>query len=135
MSTATARAAKPPVPEAAEALTLVSRVAIPGEILPDCADHRTLGVAIHRLLWRGRGRAAEIPLATLGAGWHGLETAETGHAKTGHWRWSTGESEIPLAWVRPRHLASAGRLVVTVRAGGLRYLAPPPHLAQARAAA
>ncbi len=118
-----------PVPDAA-APRLVSRIAIPGEILPDCADHRPLGVAVHRLLWRGRGRAAEIPLATLGAGWHALEAGEHGH-----WRWSAGESEIPLAWVRPRHLAGAGQLWVTIAAAGLRYLAAPAHLDRARAAA
>ena len=118
-----------PVPDAA-APRLVSRIAIPGEILPDCADHRPLGVAVHRLLWRGRGRAAEIPLATLGAGWHALEAGESGH-----WRWSAGESEIPLAWARPRHLAGAGRLLVTIGTGGLRYLAAPARLGQALAAA
>lgn len=109
---------------------LVSRIAIPGEILPDCTDHRPLGVAVHRLLWRGRGRSAEIPLATLGAGWHPLEACETGY-----WRWSAGEAEIPLAWARPRHLAGAGRLLVTVAAGGLRYLAAPADLDQTLAAA
>ena len=108
-----------PVPDGA-APRLVSRIAVPGEILPDCADHRPLGVAVHRLLWQGRGRAAEIPLATLGAGWHALEAAESGH-----WRWSDGESEIPLAWVRPRHLAGGGQLRVTIAASGLRYLAAP----------
>ena len=118
-----------PVPDAA-APRLVSRIAIPGEILPDCADHRPLGVAVHRLLWCGRGRAAEIPLATLGAGWHALEAGESGH-----WRWSAGESEIPLAWARPRHLAGAGRLLVTIGTGGLRYLAAPARLDQALAAA
>ncbi len=118
-----------PVPDAA-APRLVSRIAIPGEILPDCADHRPLGVAVHRLLWRGRGRAAEIPLATLGASWHALEAGESGH-----WRWSAGESEIPLAWARPRHLAGAGRLLVTIGTGGLRYLAAPARLGQALAAA
>ena len=114
-----------PVPDGA-APRLVSRIAVPGEILPDCADHRPLGVAVHRLLWQGRGRAAEIPLATLGAGWHALEAAESGH-----WRWSDGESEIPLAWVRPRHLAGAGQLRVTIAASGLRYLAAPAPLDRA----
>jgi hypothetical protein len=114
-----------PVPDGA-APRLVSRIAVPGEILPDCADHRPLGVAVHRLLWQGRGRAADIPLATLGAGWHALEAAESGH-----WRWSDGESEIPLAWVRPRHLAGAGQLRVTIAASGLRYLAAPAPLDRA----
>ncbi len=114
-----------PVPDGA-APRLVSRIAVPGEILPDCADHRPLGVAVHRLLWQGRGRAADIPLATLGAGWHALEAAESGH-----WRWSDGESEIPLAWVRPRHLAGGGQLRVTIAASGLRYLAAPAPLDRA----
>ncbi len=109
-----------PVPEPAKMLTLVSRVAVPGEILPDCADHRPLGVALHRLVFRGRGRAAEIPLASLRDGWHALEMSDAGH-----WRWSMGEGDIPLAWARPPHLAGAGRLLVTVRASGLRYLAAP----------
>ncbi len=120
-----------PIPEAPEApLWLVSRIAIPGEILPDCADHRPLGVNVQRLLWRGRGRGAEIPLATLGAGWHALETPAEGSS-----RWSAGESEIPLGWVRPRHLAGPGRLFVTMGKTSLRYLAAPRRFARARIAA
>ena len=115
-----------PVPEATRAarLILASAIAIPGEILPDCADHRPLGVAVHRLRWRGR-RAAEIPLIDLTRGWHDLEQ----NPKGAGWRWSDGAGHLPRL--------GPGHVECTVGAGNLSYLVAPPPPAyekQARAA-
>ena len=81
-----------PIPEAQTTgkLTLASAITLPGDILPACADHRPLGVALHRLVFRGRERVAEIPLSTLAQGWHGLEKGVRGAC----WRWSDGAGRL-----------------------------------------
>ncbi len=105
-------------------LTLASAIAIPGDILPDCADHRPLGIALHRLVFRGRGGATEITLNTLARGWYDLEKS----AKGACWRWSDGAGELP-------HLGP-GLLECTTATGDLGYLiAPAPPAKQPRAAA
>ena len=105
-------------------LTLASAIAIPGDILPDCADHRPLGIALHRLVFRGRGGATEITLNALARGWYDLEKS----AKGACWRWSDGAGELP-------HLGP-GLLECTTATGDLGYLiAPAPPAKQPRAAA
>jgi hypothetical protein len=102
-----------PIPEAARGrLTLTSAIAIPGEILPDCADHRPLGVAVRRLVFRGRARAREIPLGDLALGWHDLE--ETAGSR---WRWSDGGGQLPRL--------GPGFLECATATSGLTYLLAP----------
>ena len=69
-----------PIPEAQTTgkLTLASAITLPGDILPDCADHRPLGIALHRLVFRGRGGATEITLNTLARGWYDLKKSAKG---------------------------------------------------------
>ncbi len=105
-------------------LTLASAITLPGDILPACADHRPLGVAVHRLIFRGRERAAEIPLSTLAQGWHGLEKDVRGAC----WRWSDGAGHLPRL--------GAGVVECTIATAGLTYLiAPPPHARASRSRA
>ncbi len=108
-----------PIPEAARGrLTLTSAIAIPGEILPDCADHRPLGVAVRHLVFREGERAIEIPLGDLSHGWHDLE--ETAGNRR---RWSDGAGQLPRL--------GPGLLECTTATSGLTYLLAPSLSARA----
>ena len=105
-------------------LTLASAITLPGDILPACADHRPLGVALHRLVFRGRERAVDIPLRDLGSGWYDAEKS----AKGACWRWSDGAGHLPRL--------GAGVVECTTATAGLTYLiAPPPHARASRSRA
>ncbi|WP_287787286.1 hypothetical protein, partial [Acidiphilium sp.] len=112
-----------PIPEARTAgkLTLASAIAIPGDILPDCADHRPLGIAVHRLVFRGRGGAMDIPLGALETGWYGVEESAKGGAR---WRWSDGAGQLPRL--------GPGVIACTTATAGLAYLIAPPSPSGAR---
>ncbi len=115
-----------PIPEAQTTgkLTLASAITLPGDILPACADHRPLGVALHRLVFRGRERAVDIPLRDLGSGWYDAEKS----AKGACWRWSDGAGHLPRL--------GAGVVECTTATAGLTYLiAPPPHARASRSRA
>ena len=113
-----------PIPETRRAgtLALASAIAIPGEILPDCADHRPLGVAVRRLVFREGERAREIPLGDLALGWHDLE--ETAGSR---WRWSDGGGQLPRL--------GPGFLECATATSGLGYLIAPSAASPRRARA
>ena len=110
-----------PIPEAQTTgkLTLASAITLPGDILPACADHRPLGVALHRLVFRGRERAMDIPLRDLGSGWYDAEKS----AKGACWRWSDGAGHLPRL--------GAGVVECTTATAGLTYLIAPSPPARA----
>ncbi|MCA7119800.1 MAG: Hint domain-containing protein, partial [Acidibrevibacterium sp.] len=114
-----------PIPETRRAgtLALTSAIAIPGEILPDCADHRPLGVAVRRLVFREGERAIEIPLGDLSHGWYDPETS----ARETCWRWSDGAGQLPCL--------GPGLLECRVATGGLGYLIAPSAASPRRARA
>ncbi|WP_114912313.1 Hint domain-containing protein [Acidibrevibacterium fodinaquatile] len=114
-----------PIPETRRAgtLALTSAIAIPGEILPDCADHRPLGVAVRRLVFREGKRAIEIPLGDLSHGWYDPETS----ARETYWRWSDGAGQLPRL--------GPGLLECRVATGGLGYLIAPSAASPSRARA
>ena len=70
------------LPAAAE-LRLVSRRAIPAQVMAESEDHRPLGVAVARLVADGRRLALDG--AAFGAGWHAVEP---------DWRWSDGDAVL-----------------------------------------
>jgi hypothetical protein len=76
------------LPQAARELVLASNSSRPADAGPSCGDRRHLGVVVTRLLVDGRER----DLASLGAGWHALES-ERGR----RWRWTDGRAELPPA--------------------------------------
>jgi hypothetical protein len=104
-----------PIPETRRAgtLALTSAIAIPGEILPDCADHRPLGVAVRRLVFREGVRAIEIPIGDLSHGWYDPETS----ARETCWRWNDGAGQLPRL--------GPGLLECTTATSGLTYLLAP----------
>ena len=114
-----------PIPETRRAgtLALTSAIAIPGEILPDCADHRPLGVAVRRLVFREGERAIEIPIGDLSHGWYDPETS----ARETCWRWSDGAGQLPRL--------GPGLLECRVATGGLGYLIAPSAASPRRARA
>ena len=69
---------------------LKSRKAVPAEAQADSSDHRSLGVAISRILLDG------VPIGLgdvrLISGWHEVE----GHAAGNVWRWTNGDAGLAL---------------------------------------
>ena len=78
------------LPGAGRTVRLVSRAAPPAWTDPASADHRTLGVAVGRLMLNGAAIALDGP--GLGAGWHAHEADGDGN----EWRWTDGDAELLL---------------------------------------
>jgi hypothetical protein len=81
------------LPAGTGSVRLVSRHAIPAEIMPFQADARRLGVAVRRLVLRGPVHRTDLPPdhPALSAGWHAPE-------RDGRilWRWTTGDAQLDL---------------------------------------
>jgi hypothetical protein len=73
------------LPAGTRALRLLSRSAVPGQILPESGDHRRLGVAVTRLALDGTAIPAEDRRRT--AGWHAAEPGL---------RWTDGAAVLRL---------------------------------------
>jgi collagen type I/II/III/V/XI/XXIV/XXVII alpha len=88
------------LPHGVAAFRLVSRVAVPAQVMAESEDHRPLGVAVSRLVVDGR----ELPLdgPVLAEGWHVVEP---------DWRWTNGDALVQCSGMRriERPSAAAAR--------------------------
>jgi hypothetical protein len=78
------------LPRHAGSIRLVSRSAVPAEVLDENEDHRRLGVAVARIVLDGEPIA--LTDARLTGGWHDLERGAAGAS----WRWTDGHAGIAL---------------------------------------
>jgi hypothetical protein len=91
------------VPEAARRLRLVSRSAVPAQMLASSTDRRRLGVCVQRIeVITPSGRhELDIDDPTLGTGWHAQEKG---------WRWTDGHAAIDVQGPAVLVITLAGRL-------------------------
>jgi hypothetical protein len=93
---------------------LVSRHTNPALRVPFQGDHRALGVAIRRLVFRGSTDRQDMPAdhPALHLGWHAPETDVATR-----WRWTDGNAELPVPpsatpWLLEVHLGPTTDYVV-----------------------
>ncbi len=104
---------------------LVSRHTNPALRVPFQGDHRALGVAIRRLVFRGPTDRQDMPAdhPALHLGWHAPET--DGATR---WRWTDGTAELPVPpsatpWLLEVHLGPTTDYVVVRPNAGQQHAA------------
>ena len=92
------------LPAGVASASLVSRFAIPTDVVPYADDARRLGVAVSSISIRSQGNDVLIPadFPIDASGWHDAEQLDTSS-----WRWTDGAAQLPLSDVQ-------GASVVTV---------------------